>query len=145
VDGLTIERVTEATPEVAEALAALLPQLGGEIPLPDDTQLRQVVGSDAIRLFVARLDGKIVGTLTLIVAPIATGYHGYIETVVVDEAARGRGIASRLVDAALDAAARAGAATVDLTSHPRREAANRLYARLGFERRETNVYRYRID
>ena len=35
-----------------------------------------------------------------------------------------------------------GAKTIDLTSRPSREAANRLYQRLGFEMRETNVYRY---
>jgi ribosomal protein S18 acetylase RimI-like enzyme len=145
VDGLTIERVTEVTAEVTEALASLLPQLGDDLASPDEVQLRGILASDATRLFVARLEGRIVGTLTLIVAPIPTGYHGYIESVVVDESARRQGIAARLVDAALDAAARAGAASVDLTSRPEREDANRLYARLGFERRETNVYRYRID
>jgi ribosomal protein S18 acetylase RimI-like enzyme len=47
--------------------------------------------------------------------------------------------------AALDKAKAVGAKTVDLTSRPSREAANRLYQRIGFAQRETNVYRYELD
>ena len=43
---------------------------------------------------------------------------------------------------AMSIAAEAGAKTVDLTSRPRREPANRLYQRMGFDLPETNVYRY---
>ena len=46
--------------------------------------------------------------------------------------------------AAIDHAQNAGAKTVDLTSRPTREAANRLSQRLGFTPRETNVYRYEL-
>jgi ribosomal protein S18 acetylase RimI-like enzyme len=80
--------------------------------------------------------------LTLAVFPIPTGVRAWIEDVVVDQSARGRGVGEALSRRALELAAQAGARTVELTSRPSREAANRLYRRLGFEARETNVYRY---
>jgi len=106
------------------------------------------VAAPGTHLLVARasLDGgaaaTIVGTLTLVVFRIPTGLRAWIEDVVVDESARGRGVGEALTMAAIGLAAGAGARTVDLTSRPTREAANRLYRRLGFELRETNVYRY---
>ena len=97
----------------------------------------------AISLFLARAPtGAIVGCLTLVMFRIPTGLRAIIDDVVVDDAARGAGAGAELTKAALATAADAGARTVDLTSRPSREAANRLYQRLGFERRDTNVYRY---
>jgi ribosomal protein S18 acetylase RimI-like enzyme len=93
-------------------------------------------------VFEARLDGALVGTLTLIVARIPTGVRARIEDVVVDGTARGAGVGEALTRAALARATELGARTVDLSTRPSREAANRLYQRLGFERRETNVYRF---
>ncbi len=129
---------------VAAALADLVPQLSrSAAPLTADG-LRRVVDHEACTVFVARLDGVVVGSLTLAVFPIPTGAKAWIEDVVVDEAARGRGIGELLNRTALDRARSFGARTVDLTSRPSREAANRLYQRLGFDRRETNVYRHRL-
>ena len=87
---------------------------------------------------------RIVGSLTLAMFRIPTGYRAWIEDVVVDTAVRGRGIGDKLNRVALDKARDAGANTVDLTSRPSREAANRLYKRIGFEQRETNVYRFKL-
>ena len=83
-----------------------------------------------------------VGTLTLVVFRIPTGVRAWIEDVVVDDAARGHGVGEALNQFALDLARGKGAKTVDLTSRPSREAANRLYQRIGFQPRETNVYRF---
>jgi ribosomal protein S18 acetylase RimI-like enzyme len=96
-------------------------------------------------LFIARVDGRIVGSLTLAVFRIPTGIRAWIEDVVVDESARGHGVGEALNRAALAEAKRRGAKTVDLTSRPSREAANRLYLRIGFVARETNVYRYDLS
>jgi ribosomal protein S18 acetylase RimI-like enzyme len=93
-------------------------------------------------LFAARVDSRVVGLLTLVVFRIPTAVRAWIEDVVVDESARGKGVGEALNRAALDEARRRGAKTVDLTSRPSREAANRLYQRIGFVARETNVYRY---
>jgi len=96
-------------------------------------------------VFVARVDGEIVGSLTLVFYRIATGLKAWIEDVVVDESARGHGVGEALHMAALDEARRHGAKAVSLTSRPSREAANRLYQRIGFSSRETNVYRYDLS
>jgi ribosomal protein S18 acetylase RimI-like enzyme len=138
---VTIEAVTEPTDEVRQALARLIPQLSSSPP-PDAEQLAELVAHPDSVLFVARLDGTIVGSLTLVQYRIPTGLKAWIEDVVVDESARGHGIGEMLNQAALDEARRRGHKGVSLTSRPSREAANRLYQRIGFTARQTNVYRY---
>ena len=126
-----------------DAVATLIPQLSSSSPPPDLEQLGRIIDDPATTLLLAHQDGPhVVGMLTLAVFQSPTGVRAWIEDVVVDDAARGAGVASALVEVALDLAGAGGARTVDLTSRPSREAANRLYLRLGFERRETNVYRY---
>jgi ribosomal protein S18 acetylase RimI-like enzyme len=136
-----IEIASEATDELRDALSHLLPQLSSSPP-PTLDELRLITANPESVLFVARLEGRIVGSLTLIFYRIPTGLKSWIEDVVVDEAARGHGIGELLNRAALDEARRRGAKAVSLTSRPSREAANRLYQRIGFESRPTNVYRY---
>jgi len=104
----------------------------------------RIVGSDDTVLYVARDGTRIVGSLTLAFYRIPTGLKAWIEDVVVDEAGRGRGVGRLLYEAALAEAERRGAKDVSLTSRPSREAANRLYRRIGFEARETNVYRFKF-
>ncbi len=125
-----------------EAFAALIPQLSPSSPLLDHEGLAAIARAESNQLLVAELGGRVVGACLLVSFPTPTGRRALLEDVVVDEASRGTGVGSALVQAAIDAARRAGARTVDLTSRPSREAANRLYARCGFVRRETNVYRY---
>ena len=136
-----IDIASEATDELREALSHLLPQLSSSPP-PTLDELRLITANPESVLFVARLEGRIVGSLTLIFYRIPTGLKSWIEDVVVDESARGHGIGELLNRAALDEARRRGAKAVSLTSRPSREAANRLYQRIGFESRPTNVYRY---
>jgi len=150
VGALKITEATEVTDDLEEALARLIPQLSRSSPAPGRPQIEEMVAAPSTMLFVARLavdgeiTGDIVGTLTLVVFRIPTAVRAWIEDVVVDESARGRGVGEALTVEALDRARVAGAKTVELTSRPSREEANRLYQRLGFERRETNVYRYEI-
>ena len=141
---VAVEIARDVTPELVEAMAALLPQLSSSAPAPTPEELRELVESPATTLFVARHDGAIVGSLTLAVFRIPTGLRAWIEDVVVDGSARGQGVGEALNQAALTEARRRGARTVDLTSRPSREAANRLYQRLGFTARETNVYRFEL-
>jgi ribosomal protein S18 acetylase RimI-like enzyme len=140
-----IDVATEATPELEAALRRLLPQLSSSPP-PTMDELRLLVDDPGSVVFVARVDGDptaaIVGSLTLVLYRIPTGLKAWIEDVVVDEAARGHGVGEALNRAALDEARRRGVKGVSLTSRPSREAANRLYQRIGFTTRETNVYRY---
>jgi ribosomal protein S18 acetylase RimI-like enzyme len=103
-----------------------------------------MVQSSATLLLVARVDGRIAGSLTLAMFRIPTGLRAWIEDVVVDGDARGTGVGEALNLRAIDEARKRGAVTVDLTSRPSREAANRLYQRLGFVARDTNVYRFTL-
>lgn len=139
--------VIEVDDELVAAFERLTPQLSSSSPAPGADQLAAIVASPATVLFVARdIDsGGIVGSLTLALFRIPTGMRAWIEDVVVDETSRGKGVGTALNEAALDRARREGAKTVDLTSRPTREVANRLYKRIGFEQRETNVYRYALD
>jgi ribosomal protein S18 acetylase RimI-like enzyme len=137
-----IEEAHEVTAELVEALARLVPQLSSSADPPGQAELTEIVTSPTTSLLVARIDGRIVGSLTLCVFRIPTGVRAWIEDVVIDADARGAGVGAALNEHAIELAHKRGARSVDLTSRPSREAANRLYQRLGFERRETNVYRH---
>ena len=140
----TIEIATESTDELVQAMAVLIPQLSKSNPPPSRTDLNAIIASEASVLFIARVNGKIAGALTLATFRIPTGVRAWIEDVVVDADARGHGVGEALNMAAIAEARSRGAITVELTSRPSREAANRLYQRLGFKARETNVYRYDV-
>ncbi len=143
---MTVTEATAVDAELVDAFARLIPQLSSSSPPTAEAELASICNSPACVLFVARnIDGTIVGSLTLAVFPIPTGIRAWIEDVVVDDEARGVGAGQALVDAAIDRARAMGAKTVDLTSRPSREAANRLYVRLGFETRNTNVYRISLE
>jgi ribosomal protein S18 acetylase RimI-like enzyme len=132
--------------ELTAALDGLVPQLSRSNPPPSLAAVQAMLAHEAITQFVARDDsGAIVGVSTLAVFPIPTGQRAWVEDVIVDEASGGQGIGQQLTEAMLERARALGCVTVDLTSRPSREAANRLYARVGFERRETNVYRYALE
>jgi ribosomal protein S18 acetylase RimI-like enzyme len=140
---IVIERAAEATSELVDAFARLLPQLSRASTPPGAAELAEILAAPTTRLLVAREGehGPIVGTLSLALYRVPTGMRAWIEDVVVDEGSQGKGVGEALSREAIRLAREAGARTVDLTSHPSRAAANRLYQRLGFVRRDTNVYR----
>ena len=143
-----IIEAAEVTPELVSAFERLIPQLSSSNPAPTETELAAICESEASVLLIAvdrEAEDLILGSLTLAWFRIPTGVRAWIEDVVVDEAARGHGVGDLLNRAALDRARELGAKTVDLTSRPSREAANRLYQRIGFVARDTNVYRYSLD
>jgi len=141
---LWVGPVTAVTPELVDAFARLVPQLSASSPPPGEMELAEVVAAPGTTVFVARLGAAVVGSLTLVVFRVPTGLRAWIEDVVVDDAARGHGAGEALTRAALDHAGDLGARTIDLTSRPSRETANRLYQRIGFEARHTNVYRFTL-
>ena len=145
---MQIDTVTHVTDELLDALTRLIPQLKISSPRLTPDALAALLSSDAVTLLTARTDASasaaIVGMLTLIVYPVPTGVRARIEDVVVDESVRGQGIAVELVQRALEIARAKGADGVALTSNPRREAANRLYQKVGFTKWETNVYFYKF-
>ena len=146
-DEVRIEEVTTVDDELVAAFKLLIPQLSSSNPPPPADELQAIVDAPDSRLLIARDErdnDRIVGSLTLAMFRIPTGYRAWIEDVVVDNAVRGRGIGDKLNRVAIERARDAGATTVDLTSRPSREAANRLYKRIGFEQRDTNVYRFKL-
>ncbi len=140
-----IEVVREVAGEVVEALGRLLPQLSRSAKPLDHQALARIVSCPVNTVLLARSQGEIVGTLTLVILPIPSGLRARIEDVVVDTAARGRGVGTALTREALRLARDQGARTVDLTSRPSRDAATRLYEGLGFQRRESQVYRFAVE
>jgi ribosomal protein S18 acetylase RimI-like enzyme len=144
-DGITVTVATMPDDELVAAFGRLVPQLSPSAAVPTPDLIREIVEAQASTVLVARDlrdQGRIVGMLTLIVFRIPTGVRAWIEDVVVDETARGRGVGEALSQEAVRRALDLGARTVELTSRPSREAANRLYRRLGFVRRDSNLYRY---
>jgi len=140
---VSIEEAKAVDDALVDAFNRLTPQLSRSNPPPTRDELDEIVRSEASHLLVARDDdGAVLGSLTLVLFRIPTGVRAWIEDVVVDEAARGKGVGEQLNREALRIAKDSGARTVDLTSRPSREAANRLYQRIGFKQRETNIYRY---
>lgn len=142
---VTVTVADAVTAELVDAFARLVPQLSTSSPPPGKEELAEMIGRPGTFVLLARGGDTILGTLTLVTFRIPTGTRAWIEDVVVDEAARGRGVGEALTLKAVDIAAGVGAKTVDLTSRPSREAANRLYQRLGFTPRQTNVYRYDVQ
>jgi ribosomal protein S18 acetylase RimI-like enzyme len=133
-----------ASDEILAACHRLIPQLSSSSRPITLAELTEIVDGASTVLFAARRGTEIVGLLTLVVFRIPTAVRAWIEDVVVDESARGSGVGEALSRAALAEAVCRGAKTVELTSRPSREAANRLYQRIGFVRRDTNVYRYEV-
>ena len=144
MSAVNVTPVVVASDEILAACHRLIPQLSSSSRPITLSELTEMVEGEQTVLFAARSGAEIVGLLTLVVFRIPTAVRAWIEDVVVDESARGSGVGEALSRAALAEAARRGAKTVELTSRPSREAANRLYQRIGFVRRDTNVYRYEV-
>jgi ribosomal protein S18 acetylase RimI-like enzyme len=144
---MLLERVTIINEELREAFQRLIPQLTNNNPPPSRDDLDDLARSESSILLIARSPGNhgpIVGAANLTVYRVPTGIRAIIEDVIVDESARGQGIGEALVQRLLDIARERGAKGVSLTSNPKREAANRLYQRMGFNRRETNSYYFKF-
>jgi ribosomal protein S18 acetylase RimI-like enzyme len=142
---IDIVQVTEVTPELVAAFARLMPQLIPGSAAPGAAELEEIARGPGSQLLAAVEGGRTIGVVTLVVFRIPSGKRARIESLVVDAAARGHGAGRALCRAAMDRARALGAECVDLTSLPSREAANRLYAALGFQQRPTNVYRHRFS
>ena len=142
---MQIEIVTKATVELYEAFQRLIPQLTNNNPPPSFDDLSALVRDAASTLMIARDDtGVIVGALTLAAYRVPSGVRAMVEDVIVDGSARGQGVGEALVQRAIELAKEKGVGTIALTSSPFREAANRLYVKVGFTKRETNAYQLKL-
>ena len=141
---IQIIEISKADEKTLSAVNRLLPQLSKSAQPISILTLEKLTSSESFRLFLAKEDESILGMVSLVLISIPTGSKSWIEDVVVEEKARGKGVGKKLVKYALEEAAKFGAKSVDLTSRPTREAANQLYQSIGFKIRETNVYRYKL-
>ena len=132
---MDILEVKENSDELLRALNSLLPQLSSTATPLVPSDIKEMINSRSVKLLIAIEQDIIYGCLTLVTFPIPTGTRSWIEDVVVDEAARGKGVGKLLSEHAISLARRQGAKTVDLTSRPSRTAANELYKKIGFIRR----------
>jgi GNAT superfamily N-acetyltransferase len=140
---IRVEVVTEATPELQAVLGRLLPQLNPTLGPPDLERLERLIADPAVTLLVAKDGAEIVGTTTVIVYTTPFWIKARLDEVVVDADARGKGVGEALVKAALDVGREHGAQVAELQSGrgEARQAAHRLYERMGFKIRETDVLR----
>jgi len=142
---MQISEMTIVTDETFQVFARLIPQLTQYSPPPSKELLAEMADSEDVIVLLAQEDdenGAILGAATLVTFITPTGTHGWIEDVIVDRDARRRGIGRALTEACLEKARELGLKEVNLTSRPGRAAANKLYQELGFQQRQTNVYRY---
>jgi ribosomal protein S18 acetylase RimI-like enzyme len=137
-----IVAVSAVDDEAVTAIRRLAAQLNPTISVAGASELRGIISAPGTTLLFAKVDTTVVGMLTLLVAQTPTGIRAAIEDLVVDVNWRRQGIAAQLCQAAIEIASGKGAATLDLTSNSARVAAVRLYLRIGFERRDTNLFRY---
>ena len=142
---MRIEAATEATPALLEALRSLLPQLNPRLPEPTMEKLQAVVDDPAATLLAVYDEGTVMGVAVVLTYTTPSWRKARIEDVVIDEKARGRGLGKALVERCIELARERGAEVVELQSASWREAANRLYPALGFELRESNLYRLTLQ
>lgn len=142
---MNIYKLTTVTNQVVEAFKKLIPQLAPDCALPTKKDLEDIVNSNTTLLFIAEENNEILGTLSLVFNKIPTGDKIWIEDVVVDASARGKGVGEKLIQFSVEYVKSQNNKTINLTSSPDRIAANNLYQKLGFIQRETNVYRLTID
>ena len=138
---MKIYEIDHLQPCLADSIYRLLRQLTDKKLDFSDDALRLIIESPNSHLLVATEDDELVGMLTIATYISPTGKKAWIEDVVVDEIYRGRGFAKELISYAIDWARRHDIPILMLTSNPKRVAANQLYPKMLFQRRETNVYR----
>lgn len=141
---MKVKEIRKFSAAVQAGINKLIPQLTSSRKDIDEQLLRDIINSEDVHLFIAEDNDVIVGMLTLVLYPMPTDLRAIIEDVVVDAPSRGKGFGHKLIKAAIQMAKEKGARSVNLSSQPNRQAANALYQKMGFNKRETNVYRYEI-
>ena len=140
-----IIEISEASNEILSQVNGLLPQLSKSASPLSLESLDILAKSESTNLVVAKEGKKVWGMLSLVLFPIPTGTKAWVEDVVVDSSARGKGIGKALMNHALKKVREKRGKSIDLTSRPSRETANKLYQSLGYQKRETNVYRLSLS
>ena len=143
---IIIERIETFSESIAPEINSLARQLVANSRMLDNEDVKNLVENQANRFFVAReaASNKIIGMLTLVILDVPSVKKGLLEEIVVDNKHRRKGIGRKLLSAAMKQARKEGASYIDFTSRPERKEAKSFYQKLGFNKRDTNVYRINL-
>lgn len=141
---MKVSRIVSDNSPARKQIGNLLAQVSSRGGILPARQFRRLLADQHVEIWIVRDGAKIVGMATLCVFSMLSKTIGFVEDVVVDEAYRGRGLGTLLMQKLIQRARARRCAHVELTSRPSREAANALYLKLGFEQRDTNVYRLKL-
>lgn len=135
-DAPTPPRIREAKPGDAEAVAALLAELGYDVGAGDVRKRLAAIRKAGEPALVAERDRRPIACLSWHVTPVLHRPRpvGRITMLVVAESERGAGIGAALVAAAEQRLREAGCGLVEVTSNIKRMRAHGFYERLGYAR-----------
>ena len=136
--------IEDLKPDYLEAINRLIAQLSTSSHTFTEAELNSLIASPQSHLYALEYDEKIIGMVTLCIYQCPTGRKAWIEDVVVDQNHRGKGYGKLMLRKAMEECQNRGNVTLMLTSRPSRIVANQLYQSLGFEKRETNVYKIKF-
>lgn len=136
--------IEDLKPDYLEAINRLIAQLSTSSHTFTEAELNSLIASPQSHLYALEYDEKIIGMVTLCIYQCPTGRKAWIEDVVVDQNHRGKGYGKLMVRKAMEECQNRGNVTLMLTSRPSRIVANQLYQSLGFEKRETNVFKMKF-
>ncbi|HEY4520964.1 MAG TPA: GNAT family N-acetyltransferase [Candidatus Paceibacterota bacterium] len=139
-----IVRLTEAHEQALKEINSLIHQLSPRLPKCSMELLQRIAADDNLELWTAKDGERIVGMATLAIVVIPESPRAQIEDVVVDEQYRGQGLGERLSTKLIERAREKKIPTITLSSRADRVAANKLYQKLGFQMKETNIYRLKL-
>lgn len=141
---ISVVHLKNHSPKLTSVFNKLLKELDETSVSLKESDVKEMIGSTANRIFVAKINNEIIGMITLIIYRIPFAKKGLLEDFVVDEKYRGRGVGTKLIKTAIKQAKKEKVRYLDFTSRPERVIANRLYESLGFKKRNTNSYRIKI-
>lgn len=136
--------IEDLKPDYLEAINRLIAQLSTSSHTFTEAELNSLIASPQSHLYALEYDEKIIGMVTLCIYQCPTGRKAWIEDVVVDQNHRGKGYGKLMLRKAMEECQNRGNVTLMLTLRPSRIVANQLYQSLGFEKRETNVYKMKF-
>lgn len=144
---IRVEKITVFSSHIADAIRNLAKQIGANYHEPSDDDVKEMIQNSNHTILIARnmQTNEIVGMISILIYRVPYIRKAFLEDFVVDVEHRHLGIGTKLITTAIQHCQQAGAKCVDLTSSPQRIAGNELYQKLGFIKRDTNVYRYIFD
>lgn len=135
----------ELTEEILRGINELMEVLSPGIKKVDPMRFEELIKNPLFELYLLELEGRIAGMASLHYMETLAKKSVWVEDVVVHPNHQGKGLGKKIMKHIVGEAKKKGAKHIDLTSSPKRVAANRLYQRLNFEPRDTNVYRLKIE